>query len=436
MMNNIRLKLICSSVILLLFVANAWSQETRMVPVNIDGETVKLEMRIYKPSGLGPFPTLVFNHGSTGGGKDLSKIKASIRYTTIANYFVKRGWAVVVPARRGRSASEGTYDEGYGFFRMFGYTCEATRSVNGADRALKDIRAAIESITSMAFVDASRITIGGQSRGGILSVAYAGQHPNQIQGVINFVGGWIGTGCDTAEQVNQGLFRRGSTYPKDTLWLYGKNDRYYSLAHSHKNFEAFKIAGGKGRFHEIETPTGFNGHRIKSLPNNWSHLVEEYLKEIGLPYKEDPTIKAIFEWPGFQTNLMPADSNSTVKAALTTTALMPLNPDITAEKRAFGGIWEGWMCRNATHDSKVAVFYLNNESASVEYASGSESRGSYSAIITAEFDTYGLKGKLPYGADLILGMRSDGNMNIMIKHKSIWCSGVLKQKQIPPVWKN
>jgi len=72
----------------------------------------------------------------------------------------------------------------------------------------------------------------------------------------------------------------------------------------------------------------------------------------------------------------------------------------------------------------------------VEYASGSESRGSYSAIITAEFDTYGLKGKLPYGADLILGMRSDGNMNIMIKHKSIWCSGVLKQKQIPPVWKN
>lgn len=48
------------------------------------------------------------------------------------------------------------------------------------------IEAAIGSILTMPFVDSNRIVIGGQSRGGILSVAYAGQHPEQVKGVIKF----------------------------------------------------------------------------------------------------------------------------------------------------------------------------------------------------------------------------------------------------------
>ena len=32
----------------------------------------------------------------------------------------------------------------------------------------------------MPFVDSKRVIIGGQSRGGILSVIYAGQHPEQV----------------------------------------------------------------------------------------------------------------------------------------------------------------------------------------------------------------------------------------------------------------
>ena len=43
-----------------------------MVPVTIDGEQVKLAVITYKPAGSGPFPTLVFHHGSTGRGNDPS----------------------------------------------------------------------------------------------------------------------------------------------------------------------------------------------------------------------------------------------------------------------------------------------------------------------------------------------------------------------------
>jgi len=48
----------------------------------------------------------------------------------------------------------------------------------------------MDAILAMPFVDDERVVMGGQSRGGILSVAYAGRRPEQVKGVINFVGGW------------------------------------------------------------------------------------------------------------------------------------------------------------------------------------------------------------------------------------------------------
>ena len=44
-------------------------------------------------------------------------------------------------------------------------------------------------IHAMPFVDRERIVMGGQSRGGILSVAYAGQHPTQVKASSTLWGG-------------------------------------------------------------------------------------------------------------------------------------------------------------------------------------------------------------------------------------------------------
>jgi len=114
-----------------------------------------------------------------------------------------------MPARRGRGGSEGQYDEGFAPDRSSGCSCEPALSIAGADRALRDMDAATVAILAMQFVDRNRVVIGGQSRGGILSVAYAGQHPAQIKGVINFVGGWMSTRCVNASPINQALFTRG-----------------------------------------------------------------------------------------------------------------------------------------------------------------------------------------------------------------------------------
>ena len=252
-----------------------------MVPVTVDGQTVRLAMRVYKPVGATPAPTLVFNHGSTGSGTDPGRFARPLDFPAFGRFFVERGWAVVMPARRGRGGSDGEYDEGFAENRSLGYSCEPALSVPGADRALRDIEAAADAILAMPFVDQSRVVIGGQSRGGILSVAYAGRQPEQVKGVINFVGGWMGARCVNATAINGSLFARGGRYPDETLWLYGDHDVFYPLSHSRGNFAAFQRAGGEGAFHEFPPDAG--GHRIVERPDRWGAVVDAYLARRGLP---------------------------------------------------------------------------------------------------------------------------------------------------------
>src|SRR5262249_37920951 len=58
---------------------------------------------LYKPAGDGPFPTVLWNHGSEpnpGGGP---------QFDSVAAVFVPAGFAVFAPMRRGHSDSQGEY---------------------------------------------------------------------------------------------------------------------------------------------------------------------------------------------------------------------------------------------------------------------------------------------------------------------------------------
>lgn len=77
------------------------------------GEQITLEMVTFKPDGPGPFPTLVFNHGSTGTGSDSSAFTSTVTSPALAKYFNDRGWMVVFPQRRGRGKSGGALRRGF-----------------------------------------------------------------------------------------------------------------------------------------------------------------------------------------------------------------------------------------------------------------------------------------------------------------------------------
>ena len=208
---------------------------------------VRLEIVATRPPQEGPYPAIVFNHGSTGRGQNKSLYKRTISPAVIANYFVERGWMVLFPQRRGRGKSGGAYGEGLAADGS-GYSCDIDIATAGFERAIEDVDAVVSHLRVRADVDQGRLVIGGVSRGGILAIAYAGMRPGTFLGAINFNGGWLGRGCVGHEIVNPALFARGASAGVPTLWLHGSYDQYYRIGHCRGNFERFRAAGGEGKF--------------------------------------------------------------------------------------------------------------------------------------------------------------------------------------------
>lgn len=250
--------------------------ERAPTPFVENGEPVELEVVLFRPVPEGRYPTIMFNHGSTGNGSDPSKFGLTFTHKALARHFVERGYMVAFPQRRGRGSSDGLYDEGFTDDRS-GYSCEASRALDGAARALEDLDAITDWLRNRTDVDTTRMVIGGVSRGGILSIAYLAQRPDVFLGGINFVGGWIGEGCGDYATINRTLFVDGAAFPGTSLWLYARNDAFYSIAHSRSNFDAFTVAGGMGEFREFERAPGLNGHFLVNDAELWAPAVDEYI---------------------------------------------------------------------------------------------------------------------------------------------------------------
>jgi dienelactone hydrolase len=255
----------------LLAAAPAAAQEQGAVSVAIDGKTGKLSTVTYKPTGAGPFPTLIYHHGA-------DNFEPPYEYKAVANWFVVRGWAVIAVFRRGRGGSEGLNEEAS--------FCDVDLTAKSADRALDDMEAAATALIAEPFVDRSRIAVSGHGRGGALSVAWSGKHP-EVRAVINFVGGWINPQtCRHGTEINRNLLKRGITGGQPSLWLYGDKDLYTLLEVAKGNFDAFVAAGGKAIWHDYKPPgESWNGHEISQMPQLWTADMEAYLAERGLPSK-------------------------------------------------------------------------------------------------------------------------------------------------------
>jgi len=119
---------------------------------------------LFRPAGDGPFPAVVWNHGSEpnpGGGR---------QFDTVASIFVPAGYVVFAPMRRGHSDSEGEYI-------VSARDKEAARGGRGAAQRLMnrlletsqlaDQLAGLDVVRKLPFVDTSRLVVAGCSFGGI-----------------------------------------------------------------------------------------------------------------------------------------------------------------------------------------------------------------------------------------------------------------------------
>jgi len=132
--------------------------------------TLTLVGYVYKPGGAGPFPTLVWNHGSEpdpGGGA---------QFDTVAAIFVPAGYAVIAPVRRGHGDSQGEYiqDRIENAFRESG-AAEAEQLMVQlmAGEQLGDQLAGLAYAKTLSFVDSTRLVVAGCSYGGIQTLLAA-----------------------------------------------------------------------------------------------------------------------------------------------------------------------------------------------------------------------------------------------------------------------
>ena len=119
------------------------------------------------------FPQQQIGHGSTGRGHNKSFYTRTASPAVVANHFVERGWMILFPQRRGRGKSGGAYGEGLAPDGS-GYSCNAEIAIAGFERAVEDMDAVVRHLRERPDVEQSRLVIAGVSRGGILSIAYAG----------------------------------------------------------------------------------------------------------------------------------------------------------------------------------------------------------------------------------------------------------------------
>jgi len=243
-----------------------------------NGQPIRLTVVTYAPQGDGPFPLALMHHGSTGSGTRPSDFDRVWTSAWLADLLNEHGWLVAFPYRRGRGMSDGLYDEGFTLNRAEGYSPDDALSLPGAERALTDANAALAALRSWPEVAQSEILVGGVSRGGVVAILQAGSKPDEVVGVINFVGGWTGKRGDAS--INPTLFKRISPYMGEVLSIYGEQDPYYSIEHSKSNLAEVERQGATSTLHVLKLPGYGNGHRVITMPSFWEKELDQFLSRI------------------------------------------------------------------------------------------------------------------------------------------------------------
>jgi carboxymethylenebutenolidase len=137
--------------------------------VHFQNQDVGLAGELFKPKGEGPFPAILYNHGSAPG------ILNSQASKSIGPLFAEKGWVFFMPYRRGQglSSKAGPYiGDQIAEARKLGGIKEGaatmTRLLN--TEHLQDQLAALQWLRAQKFVRGSQIAVAGNSFGGIETV--------------------------------------------------------------------------------------------------------------------------------------------------------------------------------------------------------------------------------------------------------------------------
>jgi carboxymethylenebutenolidase len=191
---------------------------------------------VYKPQGVGPFPAVVYNHGSAPG------MLSAEAFEALGPVFASHGWVFFGPYRRGQglSASAGPYigDEIAAAKKKGGITAGAATMVRLLETDhLNDQLSALAWLRKQGFVQPGRVAVAGNSFGGIEVVLGAEQA--KYCAAIDSAGGaqsWA-----QAPELRALMTRAVRNSQAPIFFFQAEND--YDLSPSRTLSEAMKDAG-------------------------------------------------------------------------------------------------------------------------------------------------------------------------------------------------
>jgi dienelactone hydrolase len=262
------------------------SEEIHTVPVT--AANAMIVVTTYRPHGPGPRPWIVMSHGTATTPEANRKI-GRYRALTPIREWVKRGYAVLVPVRRGYGASGGdTFGDSYG-------TCRSPDFRRAGEGAALDLLATIEWAKTQTDLDRRRWLLVGQSAGGFASIYTASKHPDGLTAVLAFAPGRGGRpdtnpGQPCSPDLMATLF--GSIAPDiavPVLWFYAENDAFIGPAAARLWFDSFRKAGGRGDFVMLPPFRENRGHGVYPSTTGiplWTAAVATFFRaqKISLPF--------------------------------------------------------------------------------------------------------------------------------------------------------
>jgi dienelactone hydrolase len=258
------------------------AEATKMPPLSMNEKVlsvfgdpdhpVTLQVTLFKPSGPGPFPLAIMNHGATS--EEPPGLQPRYRLSFSAYYFLSRGYAVALPMMRGYAGSGG----------------KLTRQ--GCDLAgiglvaAKDIRAVIEYMVRQPDIDGTKILVAGQSFGGWNTLSLGPLNVPNVKGLISFSGGVRVSDCNTpTESLIDAAGYLGARTKIPSIWFWGDNDQVFPASTWRPMYQSYHDAGGPA---ELVAYGSFmiDSHNLLGFPESMAIIgpkLDAFLARVGLP---------------------------------------------------------------------------------------------------------------------------------------------------------
>ena len=255
------------------------AQETIVVPSG----KLRLKAFLWKPTGPGPFPAVLFCHGS--GGADAGHT-AGLPITEagekLATLFLKHGYAFMYLFRRGQglSADQGRFMQNILQHEETAKGKEARQHLQfvlASTDHLDDVMAGLSFLKAVPVIDAKRVAIAGHSFGGQLTLL-AAERDDTLRAAVAFAA--AANSWEQSSELRERLLTAVNKATAPIMLIHAAND--YSTA------PGYALASELDRLHKphllkVYPPVGRtseDGHNFLYLASpRWEDDVFKFLDE-------------------------------------------------------------------------------------------------------------------------------------------------------------